>query len=66
LKILKDLSAYFDFVLYEPGATKKKKTLSNSVTVIPADPTIDISDLSDIFTGLNADAKQLRSKAWQR
>ena len=51
LQILKDLSKYFDFVLSVPKSHKKKDPLKNGVTVIQADTTIDVSDLSELFTG---------------
>jgi hypothetical protein len=66
LQILRDLSKYFDFILSMPKSTKGKETNINGVPIIPADPSIDISGLSEIFTGKNIDAKALRLKAWQR
>ncbi len=66
LQILKDLSKYFDFILTLPKSTKLKEANINGVPINPADTTIDISALSDIFTSKNIDAKDLRLKAWQR
>ena len=34
--------------------------------MVRGDSSIDISELSDIFTGKNIDAKKLRKEAWQR
>ena len=66
LDLLKDLSKYFDFVLSPPKSENKKETSVNGVTFISANPTIDTSDLMDIFSGRQIDAKSLREKAWQR
>lgn len=66
LDLLKDLSKYFDFVLSSPKTQNKKETSVNGVTFIPADQTIDTTDLTNIFSGRQIDAKSLREKAWQR
>ncbi len=34
--------------------------------LIPGDPSVDISELKEIFSGSNIDAKQLRKEAWER
>ncbi len=63
LKVLKALAEYFDFEIIE----KKGNTYSvNGVTMIPGDPTADLSELSKVFTGKNLDAKKLREEAWRR
>ncbi len=64
LQALKDFAKYFDFIITTP-----KKDFSdnlNGVTIIPADQSINTSDLKKIFTGKNIDAKELRSHAWQK
>ncbi|NCA76809.1 MAG: hypothetical protein EOM90_10775 [Alphaproteobacteria bacterium] len=66
LDLLKDLSKYFDFVLSSPKSLNRKKITVNGVTFIPADHNIDTSDLIEIFSGRQIDAKMLREKAWQR
>ena len=66
LELLKDLSKYFDFILSTPKSGNKKEISINGVTMISADPNIDISDLSAIFSGKNIDAESLRIKAWHR
>jgi hypothetical protein len=38
----------------------------NGVTIVPANPSIDASDLTEIFTGKNINASQLRKEEWQR
>ncbi len=69
LEALKDLSKRFDFSISKP--TKKEippeNTFTiNGVTIIRGNPSIDISEMSDVFTGKNIDAKELRKAAWQR
>jgi len=71
LEALKDLSKYFDFIISKPKSKRKdmlpKNTFTiNGVTVIQGDASIDISEMSDVFTGKNIDAKELRRTAWQR
>ena len=71
LKILKDISKYFDFSVSQPKTRKKdaqpKNTFTvNGVTIIRGDASIDISEMSDVFTGKNIDAKELRRKAGMR
>ena len=66
LELLKDLSKYFDFILSTPKSGNKKESSINGVTMISANPNIDTTDLTDIFSGKNIDAKSLRIKAWQR
>jgi hypothetical protein len=60
LKLLKDLSKYFDFVVSTPRET------INGVTLIRGDRTIDTSELTNIFSGRNLDSKKLRQQAWTR
>lgn len=68
LEALRDLAKYFDYVISSPDSeTKKEKQINlNGVTIIPADSSIDASDLSNIFTGKNINPEQLRNEAWQR
>jgi len=68
LEALRDLAKYFDYKISSPDAEKKhkKQIALNGVTIIPADPTIDTSDLTEIFTGKNINPSQLRNEAWQR
>lgn len=65
LAALQDLAKYFDFVISSSVRDKKQITL-NGVPLVPADGSIDTSDLGDIFTNKNIDPKQLRDEAWQR
>lgn len=68
LAALQDLAKYFDFVISSSGIDKKnrKQITLNGVPLLPADSSIDTSDLGDIFTNKNIDPKQLRDEAWQR
>lgn len=66
LKVLEALSTYLDFSLPAPSPKNKKKSFVNGVPVIPGDRSVDISDMEEIFTGKNLDAKKLRTVAWQR
>lgn len=67
LEVLKDFAKYFEFSVVAPQANAKEKTLKrNGVKIIPADKTIDTSDLEEIFSNKNLDAKKLRNEAWLR
>jgi len=63
LKILRGLAKYFDFKV---SAKKTEEISINGVTIIPADKSIDASDLTELFTAKNLDAAKLRKEAWQR
>ncbi|MBP9153014.1 MAG: hypothetical protein KBF73_12075 [Flavobacteriales bacterium] len=63
LNALLDLSKYFDFSIVLPS---KKKEADHGVTVIPADDSVDISELNAVFSDRKLDASELRKKAWQR
>lgn len=43
-----------------------QKTSLNGVSIIKGDKTIDLSEMSKIFTGKNINAKELRQKGWER
>lgn len=67
LEVLKDLAKYFDYVISTPGSKEKKKQKSwNGITIIPADNSVNASDLADVFTGKNINPEKLRNEAWQR
>lgn len=66
LKILKDLAKYFDFVVLTPKEGKKETETINGVTIIPGDRSVDMSELTKIFSGRNLDAKELRKRGWER
>ncbi len=68
LEALLSIAKYFDFsvILPEPKDKSSKITEINGVPVTMGDPTIDISDLQEIFTGRNLDARQLRKDSWRK
>jgi hypothetical protein len=67
LEALKDFAKYFEFSVVTPQVISKGKTSkSKAVKIIPADSTIDTSELETIFSNKNLDAKQLREDAWLR
>ncbi len=66
LDALIDFSKYFDFSVVLPAKLKKGQNKINGVTIIPADGTIDTSELETIFSNKNIDARKLRQDAWQR
>jgi len=63
LKILKGLAKYFDFKI-SPSKEKQKKSLDD--ILIAGDKSLDISSLSEIFTGKNLEAVELRKEMWKR
>lgn len=73
LKILKDLSKYFDYAVSKPKTKKKDKLPENTfkingVTVRRGNSSIDSinhAEISEIMATSNMDAKELRSR-WQR
>jgi hypothetical protein len=68
LAALRDFAKYFDYVISSPDVDEnnKEQATLNGVTIIPADSSVDTSDLSKVFTGKNINPQQLRSEAWQR
>lgn len=71
LQILKDIAKYFDFSISttkhnEKMVKSKKLGYVNGVAYTPGDTSIDISELSELFTGKNINARELRTIAWQR
>ena len=63
LKMIKALAEYLDFEIF---TVKEKKVKINGITIIPADKSVDTSEMEALFSGRNLDAKELRQKAWQR
>lgn len=66
LKVLKALSEYLNFTVSSTSEKKKKEFVINGIPAIPGDKSVDISEMQEIFSGKNIDAKKLRQKAWQR
>lgn len=66
LEVLNDLAKSFNFVISFPKSERKKEILINGVTIIPADDSINMSDMTEIFSGKDISAESLRTEAWQR
>lgn len=66
LQALQDFAKYFNFVIEEQKPKGKKKVSSNIDNIIPGNPSIDITGLSEIFSNKNLDASQLRNALWKR
>lgn len=66
LEALMDFSKYFEFSVVAPKIVTKAPHRNNGVKIIPADRTIDTSELEAIFSSKNLDSKQLRNEAWLR
>jgi hypothetical protein len=67
LDVLKDFAKYFEFSVVVPSKVQKSKsTIINGVTIIPADSSIDTSELEAIFSSKQIDARKLRNDSWKR
>ncbi len=66
LKILKAFAKYLDFRILSPNRKKRIEIPKKGATIIPADLSVDDSEMEAIFSGRNLDASELRKKAWQR
>lgn len=68
LEALRDFAKYFDYEISSPDSAerKKKKINLNGVTIIPADSSVDATELTEIFTDKNINPSELRDQAWQR
>lgn len=70
LQILKNIAKYFDFSISDIKHPKKEKNKKleyvNGIPYTPGDASIDITELSEIFTGKNINASAIRAKEWQR
>lgn len=68
LEALQDFAKYFDYEISLPDSLEKKEKQIHlkGVTIIPADSSIDTSELTEIFTGKNINPLELRNEAWPR
>ena len=66
LEALKSFAGYFNFVISSPKSGLSKEFSIKGVSIIPADSSIETSDLQNVFTSKNINAKTLRNQAWQR
>ncbi len=66
LQALINLAKSLDFEIAKPAANKKGKSIINGITLIAGDDSVDVSTMTEIYTGKNIDASTLRTQAWQR
>lgn len=67
LDMLLDLAKYFDFTVVSRGKAMTAATQPyRGISIIEGDSSVDTSDLREIFTGRNVDARALRESEWQR
>ena len=70
LQVLKNIAKYFDFSKSSARNSKtgksKKLEYIKGIPYIPGNASVDITELSEIFTGKNINAKELRINEWQR
>lgn len=65
LEALKDLAKYLDFSVVTPNEIERINNI-NGVTILPADDSVNTSEMEAIFSGRNINSKTLRQNAWQR
>lgn len=66
LQALKDFAKYFDYSIVMQEEKKLKSYLINGLTIEPANNSMNINEMEEIFSNRNIDAKNLRQDAWQR
>lgn len=67
LDMLLDLAKYFDFTVVSRGKDMPSATQPyRGISLIEGDSSVDTSDLREVFTGRNMDARALRESEWQR
>jgi hypothetical protein len=64
LQLLTDLAKYFDYEI--APAIDKSNSPKAPLNLIPGDSSINPEELTEIFTGKNLDAQNLRKEAWKR
>ena len=65
LQALINLAKSLDFEIARLPSKKGEKSIINGVEWVPGDGSVDLNMLSDIFTGKNLNASNLRALAWQ-
>ncbi|RYE29081.1 MAG: hypothetical protein EOP42_15200 [Sphingobacteriaceae bacterium] len=63
LEVLEELSKSMNFEMVKEN---DNVYLVNGVTIIKGNKNVDLSDIRQLFTAKNMDAKTLRTEAWQR
>lgn len=66
LQALMDFSKYFDFSIVLPKNKLPNESIIKGVTIIPADSSIDTTEMESVFSKRKLDPKQLRKESWQR
>lgn len=67
LEALLNIAKYFDFSIEKTEKIKKNKiNNTNGVVIIPADSSVNISELETIFSNKHIDFQNIRNKAWLR
>ena len=63
LKVLEDLSKTMNFEVFKED---DNVYFVNGVKIVKGNKDVDLSDIRQLFTEKNIDAKTLRREAWQR
>ncbi|GAA4209932.1 hypothetical protein GCM10022289_36370 [Pedobacter jeongneungensis] len=68
LEALRELGKYLNFSVSDHKVKKvaEKEADINGIPIIIGDPTVDIAELHEVFTGKGLSAEELRNNAWQR
>ncbi|MBY0435423.1 MAG: hypothetical protein K2U26_15060 [Cyclobacteriaceae bacterium] len=65
LKVLEAIADYLDISISQRQVARTTSSI-NGVPVLESDKSIDVSSLGKIFTGRKINARELRTKSWQR
>ena len=66
LQLLTDLAKYFDFEVSPTIGMRKSSESPQDISLLAGDNSINVDDLTTIFTGKNLDAQNLRKESWRR
>ncbi len=66
LDMLLDLAKYFDFTVSRGKTMASAAQPYRGISLVEGDSSVDTSDLREIFTGRNMDARTLRESEWDR
>jgi hypothetical protein len=66
LDMLLDLAKYFDFTVSKIRTSSPSTLPYRGVSIVEGDNSVDTSDLREVFTGRNLDARKLRDSEWER
>lgn len=65
LKVLEDLSKTMNFEIETSNEEDVERQKAIAAITVPADKEADITQLFQVFTGKNLDAKKLRKELWR-